>query len=468
MFVNEKDKKEFIFFVVLIIIINFISIINYFNGFFISDELTMIHWQQTQKNFFLDFTLIYYRPIPMFIIGLFYSIFGLNPIPYHLLTVLMNSVNTILFLIISRKLFKNKLIGYFATIIFIIFYGICFEVLLWIAVYFDLFFIFFALLSLFFFIRYYQEEKNKILNFLIAGLLINIAYICKETALFIVPIFVVFDFLIEENFKNFVKKIWRYLVFIPIPAIILLNYFNSSTRTLYTIWNYLGMGMLAILLLPILLKLRKIDNNNLKLTYLLLYFSCFPLMVAPTSRIWYFTALGLSLFISQMLFKNVKYSFFEFLQRIRSFNYTKKRKISLLLLISLISSSLTLYIFANLSYTWASSSTYNVSSTIININTTGKTVYLVNVPYNPLVWAMHEDHIQTSVLVMSGKIININFIFIDDQNKLLFQGQAEYGAELVSIDKYNNLTQNSSNIMFLYDLPTFSLRNVSFVNYANW
>ncbi|MHA1799873.1 MAG: ArnT family glycosyltransferase [Candidatus Helarchaeota archaeon] len=469
MFSNEKDRREFIFFVVVIIIINFLSIINYYNGFFISDEINFIIYQKEWRNMFTDFSLIYYRPIPMSIVGGLYLLFGLNPIPFHILTVIMNTLNTILFLIISRKLFINPLVGYIAIIIFMGFYGICFEVILWIAVYFDLFFIFFTLCGFIFFIKYIQEENRKNLNFIITGLFINIAYLCKETAMFVLPIFIFFD-LLKENFdiKNFVKGIWKYIIFIPMPAIFLINRLHAANSSLYTIWNYLAMGIFAIIIIPLLNKLRKIDDHNTRFTYLLLYFSCFPLLIAPTSRIWYFTALGLSLFISLSLVNESKYSFFDLLKRIKRINYTKKRKIGLALLIYFMSSSLTLYIFANVSYSWASISTYNITRTLASTNLNGKNVYIVNVPYNPLVWGMHEDHVQLSYYMVTGKSLELKYVIIDDQNKYLYQGHLATGAELISIEDYNNLTQNSSNLMFLYDLSLLNIRNVSFKNYGSW
>jgi len=469
MFFNERDRKEFIFFLIFIIIINLLSIINYYNGYFVSDEINIIIFQKEGVNFFLDFSLVYYRPIPMFIIGSLHFLFGLNPIPFHFLTVIMNILNTILFLMISRKLFKNPLIGYIATIIFMAFYGICFEVLLWIAVYFDIFFVFFMLCGFFFFIKYYQEDNYKNMNFILSGIFIIMAYLCKETAMFVIPIFILFDLLkIEFNIKDFLKGAWKYVILAPIPAIFLVNRLFSVSSSLYTIWNYLAMGILAILSIPIMLKLRNIEDHNLRFTYLLLYFSCFPLLIAPTSRIWYFTALGLGLIIAYFLVKNSKYSFFDLIRRLKSINYTKKRKISMALLICFMSSSFTLYAFANVSYNWASTSTYNVTNTLANTNLTGKTLYIINVPFNPLVWGMHKFHLQLSYLALTDNAINLNYLVINDQNKYLYEGHITTGAELISIEGYNNLTQNSSNLMFLYDLSSLNIRNVSSINYSLW
>ena len=81
---------------------------------------------------------------------------------------------------------------------------------------------------------------------------------------------------------------------------------------------------------------------------------------------------------------------------------------------------------------------------------------------------MHEDQLSNCIFVRTGNHSNLHFIYIDDQNKYLYQGQAEYGAEPVSIDLYNILANNNSNILFLYHLPTFNLRNVSFANYSEW
>ena len=132
------------------------------------------------------------------------------------------------------------------------------------------------------------------------------------------------------------------------------------------------------------------------------------------------------------------------------------------------SSSLTLYIFANVSYSWASISTYNITCTLASTNLNGKNVYIVNVPYNPLVWGMHEDHVQLSYYMVTGKSLELKYVIIDDQNKYLYQGHLATGAELISIEDYNNLTQNSSNLMFLYDLSLLNIRNVSFKNYSSW
>ena len=80
---------------------------------------------------------------------------------------------------------------------------------------------------------------------------------------------------------------------------------------------------------------------------------------------------------------------------------------------------------------------------------------------------LHENHLIVTLTLRTGNAYNLSQIYIDDANKIFFQGNAEYGADMVSISEFNSLsldTENNTVYLFYYHLA--SIINVSGKTYT--
>ncbi|MFX1238623.1 MAG: ArnT family glycosyltransferase [Promethearchaeota archaeon] len=463
-----KNKKKFTWFLFFIVLTNLLIVINYYDGFFLSDEFNFFLSFEEGINVFTDTSWEYYRPIPLGYLNIMYQLFGLNPIPYHLFSILMNSINTILYLLLTLKLFKSEFASYFATILYISFYGLYFEVFFWIAAIFDIFMVFFLLCSLHMFINYYRNNKYNTLYFYITGIFVLLAFLSKETAIAIVPVFVAFDYFKIKDIKSFLKKSWKYIIYIPIPIIFISLRMSGQTTPSYRIiiWIIL-LVLIGVLCIPLFLKLKKINDPTGVLVYLLAFFSTIILILNFIGRFLNFAAIGISSAVSYKYFKNFDTSLKEGLYKAFRYKIDGKMNKSLILMVSFISFSSIYYGIANYSYYVASTSTYNISNKIIDDNPVNKTIYIINIPYFPLTWSLQEVHLEWSIKLLSGEVFEINHLIFNDANRYKSEWHLFYGAELISPSQYDILTQNSSNQIYLYDINILSIRNISYIPYSD-
>jgi len=469
--INQKEWKKIFIFGILIFIFNILLVLYYIDGYFLNDETFFLIHAKDNYNPFLYVGWAYYRPIPLSIIEIQYILFGLNPIPYHLTSIIINSVNSFIFFLISRQIFKNQLTPYFAVIIFMSFYILAFEVILWIGDYFDLFLVFFLSSSILFFIKSYKAEKNNTLFFLLSGIFVNLAFLSKETAVLIIPTYIIFNFFHEENIKLFLKKSWKYLIFSPIIVIFLIFRQNSKI----TPWAF-NFGTIMILLiaviisLPLIVRIKiKMSNPNEIFISLLTIISCYSLVFTSFWRGWAFPSIGASLWISNKLLRNFNHnSFRDVIKHALNLQYLKTKKIYVTIFALFFCFSYALYGYAKYDYYRASKLTLNMSNTIINDNAVGKNIYIVNVHYFLLTCGGYESHLELSIYLINDTRININYILIDDENLYKSYGHIIFDAEIVSIEEYNLITQDPSNQVYLCDMNILNIRNITNVLYNDW
>lgn len=120
--INSREKAKIIsFFILLFILVFFIYKDSFFSYFFQDDwfslRISSISSFSDISKFFIPRTdVIYYRPIgmqlPFFILK---AIFGINPIPFRLLTIITHFINSILAYILLYKITNKRIIGYFGS-----------------------------------------------------------------------------------------------------------------------------------------------------------------------------------------------------------------------------------------------------------------------------------------------------------------------------------------------------------------
>lgn len=132
-------------------------------------------------------TIDWYRPILLVSYSIDYSLWGLNPIGYHIVNILFHIVSAAILFIIVNKLFNKTTIAWWASILFLI-HPVQTEAVSYISGRADLLIVFFLLLSFYFFLLFHKSanHKKRTTFFTLSLFSFSIALFSKETA-FIFP-----------------------------------------------------------------------------------------------------------------------------------------------------------------------------------------------------------------------------------------------------------------------------------------
>lgn len=150
-----------------------------------------------------------------------YQIWGLNPVPYHLLSLLLHLINVVLVFLLASKLSKSNYVALFVAMLFAL-HPMRVESVAWISELKDVLFTCFALSSFIFYIRY-LERNLKPIYFLIAAFFAFLSSFSKIQGLLIPFTFFLFDIFYHRK----VTIVYFLEKFILLLAIILFDKFIS-------------------------------------------------------------------------------------------------------------------------------------------------------------------------------------------------------------------------------------------------
>lgn len=175
----------------------------------------------------------YYRPLLGASFMLDYALWQTNPFGYHLTNLIFHILVTILVFLLVEMLFKNRVIALSSALLFSV-HPIHTEAVSFISGRVDVLCLFFFLLSLLLFLKYYSNKK--FILYLLSLFCFFVALLVKEMALTLPLILLCIDyfFLSEKNFKGVVKNFLRlYLGFFIILAIYFLM------RSFFVAWEFI-------------------------------------------------------------------------------------------------------------------------------------------------------------------------------------------------------------------------------------
>ena len=191
-----------------------------------------------------------YRPLLLLSLALDYRLWNLNPMGYHLTSIILHFLNGWLVFLILQKLFKNKFISFFTSLLFIV-HPIQTEAVAYASGRSDPLFTFFLLGSLWFSISYLKSQKSSIALFIGSVILFIFSLLSKESAV-ILPLLTVLMLIVMEN-KNLsrFKTVLLVGVYLTVDLIYIilrltkLNFLNSfnfyDVPTLYS--SHLGIRL---------------------------------------------------------------------------------------------------------------------------------------------------------------------------------------------------------------------------------
>ncbi|MCD6470915.1 glycosyltransferase family 39 protein, partial [bacterium] len=186
----KKIVSDKLFIPIILIVLAFIVYAPTLNDYFLSDDFEII---QTAHNSGLNFLIIksdFVRPITNLSFVIDNNLWGDNPFGYHLFSVFCFGLTAILIFSISKLLFKNEIIGIFASLFFV-FWPAHHESVTWIAGRCDLICALFYLLAIYLFLLYLR--KNKIFHYLLLLLAFALSIFSKEMGLSLIFVLLIVD-----------------------------------------------------------------------------------------------------------------------------------------------------------------------------------------------------------------------------------------------------------------------------------
>jgi len=463
----------------LTILINLVIFIDFFSVYFISDELTFFFEGLVNPlyNLIHDFNGKYYRPIPILLMEVLYFVFGNNPFPFRLLSMSLHLINLYLIYFLSGKLFQKRLSPFLTLSIMLLFSPVYYEVFFWVATYFELLFVLFGLLSIIYFVKYFKTRK--FIDFLASVFFLTFSALSKETGLFLIPLFGFFELLESESVKDFVKEdSLKYLSYLPLISLFV--FIRIATNRFFTIIEgFLDPLKIAIiisgliLLIPFYRWMKKIKSPTKKFTIIFALIYTAPLFFHRTSRIFYFSCVAYSLLLVLLFFNKYDLKILPWLAQI---NFRKfKNLIIVFSLAGLITGSGFYLQYSKNIYKVMGQSMETVSNQIALMvpNAAQKNIYILYLPsFGPYYFGFYEQEIRQNLRLITFQDYNINSIYILDMNPnyIFFNyislfSSYDYpfsiGAEPVNAPKFNELSQDSNNMIFLYSIDLQCLFDIS-------
>lgn len=468
--IHVKNWKEYLIILLIIILVNFLLFLPVLTTEFISDEIGFLLLAKWGSNFW-TFNLRYYRPLPLAIMQGIYLLYGLNPIPFHTVSMTVNIANGFLIYIFGKQIFKKQISAFLLLASWLSMSAIYFEVIAWIATYFDLFLFFFTLLGLVFFLKHLRTEKLISVWFFPAVASLTLAILCKESAVFFIPALPVFELFAHKGWKETFKGMIKYLCFLPAAGIFILSKLTSSESQLkYFFWfNYLALGVYIALFPLLCYTMYKTKDPSKKFLESSCYFAFIIIAFGPTQRFWYVSIFPLFAIAIYVAFDNYDYSFYSYFSHLRNIKWGRKQIAILGLIFTIVIGNYAIYYIQASWYYYYATSAHNIALDIVatSPDPTAKEIYVVNVPATPYFWVLHQSHVDNLIYLRYGEKYYLKFVYIDDANKYLFEGFWFYLPSKVSIAEFDALSNDTqNNTVYLFYFSLMSVRNVSSKTYA--
>ena len=266
------------------------------NNFFVGDDFTWLRWvadcpkltgetcQSLSKTVFGYFTSadgFFWRPGTKIFFLSMYSFFWLNQTVYHAVSIALHLIVAVLFFWLAGKIFKDSLLAFLASLLFLISTGYS-EEIFWISSVGHLFNAVFIILALLLFIKW-EETKRKI--FLISSIVsIALSLLFYELGVVAPLLIIMYRFVIEGASLNLKKNIKLYLIlFLPVFLYLILRFISGSHwqggdysynllklpfNLIGNVWGYLMLTIFGLPSLPFYELVRNLLRVNIALSAL--------------------------------------------------------------------------------------------------------------------------------------------------------------------------------------------------------
>jgi protein O-mannosyl-transferase len=152
-----------------------------------------------------------YRPVLTTSFALDYLIWKLNPVGYHLTSILLHTGNTLLVFVLIYFLFKNRFLAFLTSLFFCI-HPVQNEAVMYASGRTDPLFTFFTLLSLFLLLLYLYKTKTRSVVYLLSLAFFLLSLLSKESAV-MMPFLFLLTYLVHR--KSNTVTLPQFVLFIP-------------------------------------------------------------------------------------------------------------------------------------------------------------------------------------------------------------------------------------------------------------
>jgi len=228
--------------ILYIFILTFVIYIPILNNYFIGDDFTWFRWAvdctygglqscpnifERIADYFTSANGFFYRPgtKTFFLVG--YSVFWLNQVVFHLISIMLHAIVVALFFLLSRKVLKSNLLAALGGILFIVMSGYA-EVVFWISGIGHLFNAVFVMFSILLFSAWNNSRK---VYYLLGSIVsIFLATFFHELGVVAPLLIIIYSLFVTKRFtiKRLHKKIDIFVLFIPVVLYLLMRYMAKS------------------------------------------------------------------------------------------------------------------------------------------------------------------------------------------------------------------------------------------------
>ena len=114
-----------------------------------------------------------YHPLTLLSLAIDYKLFGMNPMGYHTINILLHLFNVCLVFLLTQKLFKSQFITTITTLLFAI-HPMHVESVAWISERKDVLYTFFYLAGLLFYVNYLEKKKRAPIIYMVACFILSL------------------------------------------------------------------------------------------------------------------------------------------------------------------------------------------------------------------------------------------------------------------------------------------------------
>lgn len=230
---SKELKKLFVSPLSAIVVLSVLALVIFsplVNNYFIGDDFTWLRWAASDSlaNAGKNFTAaegFFYRPGTKLFFSLMYNVFWLNPTIYHIVSIVLHLLVSVLVFFLSRKILKSWLWGTLTSVLFLILSGYS-EAVFWVSSIGFLFISIFSLLSLLIFIRWTERKNGRYFIFSLVSSIFGLFF--HELGI-VTPLLCLAYSLTHTNLRHILKeKIYFILLFIPIPFYLFVRYLAHS------------------------------------------------------------------------------------------------------------------------------------------------------------------------------------------------------------------------------------------------
>jgi hypothetical protein len=176
---------------------------------------------------------VFYRPVGWLLAWVFgWDIWGFNPLPYHLVGLLLHAGTSLVLGVWLAEVSRRRWLGLLGGALFAVF-PLHIEAVGWLAAQWDLWAVFFGVLSLWLFTRWWREGGTR--RYALSLIFYALGIFSKESLLAWLPVFALSAWLVTPRAAD--RKWWRRIVFSLAPFVAVLA-FNLGLRLL--VWGNIG------------------------------------------------------------------------------------------------------------------------------------------------------------------------------------------------------------------------------------